>query len=123
MKNNFSPDVKETISLSLEEAMRLESDYIGTPHLLLGLIKQGHNMAVNILKGSQIELPALKKEIEEGIRAEGKKERERPGKTRLFRFFHRPRRGLFLDRQAERVIREDTLKNTETFSEHFIESV
>ncbi|HWK03312.1 MAG TPA: Clp protease N-terminal domain-containing protein [Puia sp.] len=70
MNNNFSRQVKETISLSLEEAVRLGSDCIGTQHLLLGLIKEDHNAAVAILKNLQVALPELKKEIESSIESE-----------------------------------------------------
>jgi ATP-dependent Clp protease ATP-binding subunit ClpC len=41
MDNNFSAQVKEIISFSREEALRLGNDFIGTEHLLLGLIRKG----------------------------------------------------------------------------------
>ena len=50
MDNNFSAQVKEIISFSREEALRLGNDFIGTEHLLLGLIREGDNTAVRILK-------------------------------------------------------------------------
>ncbi len=45
MDNNFSAQVKEIISFSREEALRLGNDFIGTEHLLLGLIREGENTA------------------------------------------------------------------------------
>jgi ATP-dependent Clp protease ATP-binding subunit ClpA len=46
MDNNFSAQVKEIISFSREEALRLGNDFIGTEHLLLGLIREGENTAI-----------------------------------------------------------------------------
>ena len=54
MDNNFSTQVKEIISFSREEALRLGNDFIGTEHLLLGLIREGDNTAVRILKSFNI---------------------------------------------------------------------
>ncbi len=50
MEAKFSPRVKDVISYSREEALRLGHDYIGTEHLLLGLIREGDGMAIKILK-------------------------------------------------------------------------
>ena len=50
MDNNFSAQVKEIISYSREEALRLGNDFIGTEHLVLGLIRDGENTAMKILK-------------------------------------------------------------------------
>ncbi len=46
MDSNFSPKVKEIISYSREEALRLGNDFIGTEHLLLGLIREGDGMGL-----------------------------------------------------------------------------
>ena len=53
MDSNFSPKVKEIISYSREEALRLGNDFIGTEHLLLGLIREGDGMAVRVLQSMQ----------------------------------------------------------------------
>jgi ATP-dependent Clp protease ATP-binding subunit ClpC len=50
MEAKFSNRVKEVISLSREEALRLGHDYIGTEHLLLGIIREGEGVAVGLLK-------------------------------------------------------------------------
>ena len=55
MDNNFSAQVKEIISFSREEALRLGNDFIGTEHLLLGLIREGENTAVRILKSFNVD--------------------------------------------------------------------
>ncbi|MFM8348484.1 MAG: Clp protease N-terminal domain-containing protein, partial [Bacteroidota bacterium] len=50
MEAKFSNRVKEVISLSREEALRLGHNYIGTEHLLLGMIREGEGVAVSVLK-------------------------------------------------------------------------
>ena len=49
MESNFSDRVKDVISYSREEALRLGHDYIGPEHLLLGLIREGEGKAIKIL--------------------------------------------------------------------------
>jgi ATP-dependent Clp protease ATP-binding subunit ClpC len=64
MEAKFSNRVKEVISLSREEALRLGHDYIGTEHLLLGLIREGEGVAVGLLKKLGVPLDELRSEIE-----------------------------------------------------------
>ncbi len=64
MEAKFSNRVKEVISLSREEALRLGHDYIGTEHLLLGMIREGEGVAVGILKKLGVPLDELRGEIE-----------------------------------------------------------
>jgi ATP-dependent Clp protease ATP-binding subunit ClpC len=64
MEAKFSNRVKEVISLSREEALRLGHDYIGTEHLLLGLIREGEGVAVSVLKKLGVPLDELRAEIE-----------------------------------------------------------
>ncbi|MBM2814894.1 MAG: clpC [Ignavibacteria bacterium] len=68
MEGNFSNRVNDVIRLSREEALRLGHDYIGTEHLLLGIIREGEGMAVKILKNLGVDLFKLKKSIEDTIR-------------------------------------------------------
>src|SRR5438045_7685551 len=68
MDNNFSTQVKEIISFSREEALRLGNDFIGTEHLLLGLIREGDNTAIRILKSFNVDLYELRKEIELAVK-------------------------------------------------------
>ncbi|ASQ91568.1 Clp protease ClpC [Prosthecochloris sp. GSB1] len=65
MEGNFSNRVQDVIRHSREEALRLGHDYIGTEHLLLGLIKEGEGIAARILKNLNIDLYQLKQKIEE----------------------------------------------------------
>src|SRR5258706_12284965 len=64
MEAKFSNRVKEVISLSREEALRLGHDYIGTEHLLLGMIREGEGVAVALLKKLGVPLDDLRGEIE-----------------------------------------------------------
>ena len=59
MEAKFSNRVKEVISLSREEALRLGHDYIGTEHLLLGMIREGEGVAVGVLKKLGVPLEEL----------------------------------------------------------------
>ena len=59
MEAKFSNRVKEVISLSREEALRLGHDYIGTEHLLLGVIREGEGVAISLLKKLGISLEDL----------------------------------------------------------------
>ena len=65
MRNNFTSRVQKVIRFSKEEAMRLGHDYIGTEHLLLGILKEGEGIAVKILKNLNMELEKLKQRLEE----------------------------------------------------------
>lgn len=64
MEAKFSNRVKEVISLSREEALRLGHDYIGTEHLLLGIIREGEGVAVSLLKKLGISLDELRDTVE-----------------------------------------------------------
>ncbi len=97
MDNNFSTQVKEIISFSREEALRLGNDFIGTEHLLLGLIREGDNTAIRILKSFNVDIFELKKEIELAIK-------DKTGKNIA------NINSLPLTRQAEKVIRVTVLE-------------
>jgi ATP-dependent Clp protease ATP-binding subunit ClpC len=64
MEAKFSNRVKEVISLAREEALRLGHDYIGTEHLILGMIREGEGVAVAVLKKLGVSLDQLRNEIE-----------------------------------------------------------
>ena len=71
MEGNFSNRVQDVIRLSREEALRLGHDYIGTEHLLLGIIREGEGIAVKILRNLGCDLYKLKKTIEDTVRTSG----------------------------------------------------
>lgn len=68
MDAKFSPKVKDVISYSKEEAIRLGHDYIDPCHLLLGLIREGDGQAIKTLKSLGVDLERLKKSIEDAIK-------------------------------------------------------
>ena len=68
MEAKFSNRVKEVISLSREEALRLGHDYIGTEHLLLGMIREGEGVAVGLLKKLGVSLEELRTSIEQATK-------------------------------------------------------
>jgi len=64
MDDNFSPRVKDVISYSKEEALRLGHDFIGTEHLMLGLLRDGQGKAIEILNSLDIDLGQLRRKVE-----------------------------------------------------------
>ena len=64
MDDNFSPRVKDVIAYSKEEALRLGHDFIGTEHLMLGLLRDGGGKAIEILSALQIDLNHLRRKVE-----------------------------------------------------------
>ncbi len=115
MDNNFSAQVKEIISYSREEALRLGNDFIGTEHLVLGLIRDGENTAIKILKSLNVDLYELRKEIEVAVK-------DKTGKNIA------NINSLPLTKQAEKVIRITVLeakahKSTMVESEHLMLSI
>ena len=98
MDDNFSPRVKEVLSHSKDEALRLGHDFIGTEHLLLGILKDGSGKAISILDQLDIDLDHLRRKVEilspsntEGLSSNDKK-------------------NLRLTRQAERAIKTTFLE-------------
>jgi ATP-dependent Clp protease ATP-binding subunit ClpC len=115
MDNNFSAQVKEIISYSREEALRLGNDFIGTEHLVLGLIRDEENTAIKILKSLNIDLQELRKEIEVAVK-------DKTGKNIA------NINSLPLTKQAEKVIRITVLeakasKSAVVESEHLMLSI
>ena len=65
MNRKFSPKVKKIIQVSREEAVRLGHEYIGTEHLLLGILSDSESLAVKVLTSLDVDLEELKFKIEE----------------------------------------------------------
>lgn len=64
MDDNFSPRVKDVIAYSKEEALRLGHNFIGTEHLMLGLLRDGNGKAINILNALDVDLNDLRRRVE-----------------------------------------------------------
>ncbi|MCB9174004.1 MAG: ATP-dependent Clp protease ATP-binding subunit [Flavobacteriales bacterium] len=69
MDANFSVKVKDVITYSKEEALRLGHDYIGVEHLLLGIIREGNGLAIKILKSLGVDIKELRLKLEESTKA------------------------------------------------------
>jgi ATP-dependent Clp protease ATP-binding subunit ClpC len=115
MDSNFSPKVKEIISYSREEALRLGNDFIGTEHLLLGLIREGEGLAIRVLQNLHVDLFDLRKELEVAIKDKGVKPASNIN-------------SLPLTKQAEKVIRitvleAKALKSPTVETEHLLLSI
>ncbi|TWP23319.1 ATP-dependent Clp protease ATP-binding subunit [Apibacter muscae] len=64
MNENFSQQVKDVISFSNEEVLRLGSDHLGTEHLILGMLREGNSKALTVLRSLNIDLRELRHQIE-----------------------------------------------------------
>lgn len=64
MDDNFSPRVKDVITYSKDEALRLGHDFIGTEHLILGILRDGNGKAITILNNLMVDLEHLRKKVE-----------------------------------------------------------
>lgn len=64
MEAKFSPRVKDVINFSREEALRLGNDYIGVEHLLLGLLREGEGLAIQVLKEFNLDFNQIRHQIE-----------------------------------------------------------
>jgi ATP-dependent Clp protease ATP-binding subunit ClpC len=97
MEAKFSPKVKEVISYSREEALRLGHDFIGIEHLLLGLIREGEGLAIKTLKSLSVDAVMLRKLIEDSI------------KDKVSKTVYNPN-SLPLTKQAEKVLKITVLE-------------
>jgi len=97
MDSNFSVQVKEIISYSREEALRLGNDFIGIEHLLLGIIRDGENVAMKVLQNLNVDFNELRREVEIAVK-------DKTGKIIA------NINSLPLTKQAEKVIRVTVLE-------------
>ena len=67
MEAKFSPRVKDVITYSREEALRLGHDYIGIEHLMLGMIRDGEGVGMRLLKNLGIDSAELRRSIEQSL--------------------------------------------------------
>ncbi len=99
MDDNFSPKVKDVIAFSKEEALRLGHDFIGTEHLMLGLLRDGDGKAINILNAMDIDLSHLRRKVEILSPA-----------TSTETITSNEKKNLHLTRQAERALKTTFLE-------------
>ena len=117
MDAHFSSKVKEIISFSREEALRLGNDFIGTEHLMLGMIRDGQGLGIRILQNLHVDLFNLREELEKVIKNKGGSAKSPININ-----------SLPLTKQAEKVIRitvleAKSLKSALAESEHLVLSI
>jgi ATP-dependent Clp protease ATP-binding subunit ClpC len=115
MDQNFSTQVRNIISYSREEALRLGNDFINVEHLVLGIIREGENTVVNILKSLNVDLYEFRKELELAVK-------DKTGKAVT------NANSVPLTKQAEKVIRVTLLeaksfKSPQVETEHLMLSI
>ncbi len=68
MNYNFTDRVRKVLAMAREEAIRLQHDYVGTEHILLGLIREGEGVAAAVLTNLNVDLEQIHERIEESVR-------------------------------------------------------
>jgi ATP-dependent Clp protease ATP-binding subunit ClpC len=68
MNYNFTDRVRKVLAMAREEAIRLQHDYVGTEHILLGLIREGEGVAAAVLTNLSVDLDAVHEGVEESVR-------------------------------------------------------
>jgi ATP-dependent Clp protease ATP-binding subunit ClpC len=116
MNRRFSPKVKQVISKSRDEAVRLGHDFIGTEHLLLGIMQEKNSLAMRVLKSLQVDAKELRQSVEESVQ-------NLPASSTSLNVGNLP-----LNKQAEKVLKvtfleAKMLKSDEISPEHLILSI
>ncbi len=68
MNYNFTERVRKVLSMARQEAIRLQHDYVGTEHILLGLIREGEGVAAHVLGNLDVDLDRIHERVEESVR-------------------------------------------------------
>jgi ATP-dependent Clp protease ATP-binding subunit ClpC len=68
MNYNFTDRVRKVLAMAREEAIRLQHDYVGTEHILLGLIREGEGVAAAVLMNLNVDLEQIHERIEDSVR-------------------------------------------------------
>ena len=92
MEAKFSPRVKDVISFSREEALRLGNDFIAVEHILLGLIREGDGTGIKILSEFHLDLKQIRQEVEQSLMKSSKT-------------IHQNMTNIPLVKQAEKVLK------------------
>ncbi len=71
MNGMFTDRVKKVMQIAREESVRLGNDYVGTEHLLLGMVKEGDGVGITVLKNIGTDLETIVQNIEESITSSG----------------------------------------------------
>ena len=112
----FSPKVKQVIARSREEAVRLGHDFIGTEHLMLGIVAEKDSLAVKVLESLDVDSSELKQVLEDSVQ-------KIPASSAQLNVGTLP-----LNKQAEKVLKvtfleAKMLKSEEISPEHLLLSI
>src|SRR6218665_3623683 len=113
MENNFSQRVRQIMSYSREEAGRLQNSYLGPEHLMLGILRNGEGLAIQVLNDFGIDLNDLKLDVDSRIISQ----QDMP--------LNSDNKEVVLNKSTEKILRLSILearltKSTETDSEHLL---
>jgi ATP-dependent Clp protease ATP-binding subunit ClpC len=119
MDSKFSPKVREVISFSREEALRLGHNYIGIEHIILGLIRDGGGLAIRVLKSLDVDIQELRNAIENSIKGKNQANEQS---------FQNYSGDLKLTTQAEKILKITLLeakvtKSSQIGTEHLLLSI
>ncbi|MFO8086369.1 MAG: ATP-dependent Clp protease ATP-binding subunit [Bacteroidales bacterium] len=112
MKAKFSQRVKDVLTYSREEAMRLGNEYIGVEHLLLGMLREGEGKAVQLLTFMDINIHQLRKKIEDAIKENSASGLHSPDNIPLVKQAERALKITYLEAQS--------FKSEEIGTEHLL---
>lgn len=117
MNKKFSPKVKQIITKSRDEAVRLGQDYIGIEHLLLGVLQESHSLAVKVLESLEVDPLEIRQAVENSIYREpsGKKDDLKIGNLPLNKAAEKVLKVIFLEAKM--------LKSDEISPEHLMLSI
>lgn len=117
MNKKFSPKVKQIITKSRDEAIRLGQDYIGIEHLLLGVLQESHSLAVKVLESLEVDPLEIRQAVENSIYREpsGKKDELKIGNLPLNKAAEKVLKVIFLEAKM--------LKSDEISPEHLMLSI
>ena len=68
MNYNFTDRVRKVLAMAREEAIRLQHDYVGTEHILLGLIREGEGVAAAVLTNLNVDLDQIHEQVAESVK-------------------------------------------------------
>ncbi len=68
MNYNFTDRFRKVLAMASEEAIRLQHDYVGTEHILLGLIREGEGVAAAVLTNLNVDLDQIREQVEEWVK-------------------------------------------------------
>ena len=130
MDSKFSQKIKDVLSFSKEEAIRLGNDYISTEHLFLGILRIGKGVAINIFNKLGLDLSEARKAIEDQIRKDNPISAENSANIKLLKTTERVLKLVYLEARGFKDIEINTghllmaiLKDTNSITANYLEEM